>query len=129
MIGNVEPDGTQILNGENSRRSRVPFSERMYLPDARHKPCEMLHHLAHIQSAIIELAFLLHVIFQSHSQVLTPSIEYRIATQHPFLFRNVVIAQLPGVFEHPLENVTMGGNECRYTKGERLLGYDLRNVA
>ena len=36
VIGNVEPDGRQILNGENNCRSRVPFSERMYLPDARH---------------------------------------------------------------------------------------------
>ena len=33
------------------------------------------------------------------------------------------------MLEHPLENVTMEGNECRHTKGKRLLSYDLCDVA
>ena len=116
VIGYIESDGTQILYSENSCSSRVSFPERMYLPDSRHKLCEVLHYLTQIQSAIIELAFLLHVIFQCHSQILVPSIKYRIATQHPFFLSNIVSSQLSSVLEHTLENVTMDGNECWHTR-------------
>ena len=80
----------------------------------------MLHHLVFVQPCIVKLMFLTQVVLYGHTQILPTSIKHRITSQHPLLFRDVVIAESSSMFEHPLEDGTMNSSKSCNAVGKSI---------
>ena len=106
----LEADGLQILDGENGCGAGVALAEGVNLPNTRNEARQMQYDFVHSQAFVAEVFFLVYVIIQSHSQVLPSTVEHGVATQHPFLLGDVIVAQLAGMLKHSFEDTPMDGD-------------------
>ncbi|EJX01047.1 hypothetical protein EVA_10848 [gut metagenome] len=95
----------------------------MNLPETCYKPGDVCNDLLHVQSAIVEVTFLLDVIVERRTQILIIQVAHRVAPQHPFLLTDVIIPYLAGKLKDPLKDLPMQRHiavriECQGTGAE-----------
>ncbi|EJX05047.1 hypothetical protein EVA_06846 [gut metagenome] len=122
-VVDVKPDGAQVLNGKYRCCAGISFAKRMNLPETCHKPGDVCNDLLHVQSAIVEVTFLLDVIVERRTQVLIIQVAHCVAPQHPFLLADVIIPYLAGKPKDPLKDLPMQRHisvrvECQGTGAE-----------
>ena len=110
----------QILNYEYCRGACVALAERMYLPQIGCKTAYVAYYLVCRESAIIEQALLFQVVFYGTLKVGGIHIVHGVASEHPFAFGNVIIANLPCVLEYALKYVAMHLGIAKEAEGKRV---------
>ena len=114
---------------EHSRGAGVAFAESVDLPKSGNEAGDMSDKVILCEAFIAEFAFLLDVVVQCPAQVFPVQVIHCVAFQHPFLFGDVVVAQLAGVFEDAFKNAAVQRDKAVGGEVDRLHGEYLLNVS
>ena len=101
----------------------------MDLPKSGDEAGDMSDKVVLCEAFIAELAFLLDVVVQRSVQVFPVQVVHRVASQHPFLLGDVVVAQLAGVLEDAFENAAVQRDKTVGGEVDRLHREYLLNVS
>ena len=92
---------------------------------ASRKLCQMSDRCLHRQPLVGKLLFSSEVVVQSVTDAGKVGIDHRVTAQHPFLFCDVVLTDLTGVVEHPLEQSAVDGQPLSRGKLKTLFTQEL----
>lgn len=128
IVAYIKPYRAKIENCKYSCSASIPLTERMDLPQPRHKICDMPNHLISGNTLVAKISFLSDIIVKCSPQVLPVQIIDSVTIQHPLLLSDIIITKFARMFEYILKHTSVDRDISTCTEIQGLRRENFRNI-
>ncbi len=123
----IKAEIPQVFDSKDRRCACIPFAEGMNLPDAGNESCNVFYGICRVYTGIGKGFLLRKIIVKGLLDHIGIRIKDGGTVQPPFLFADVVVANLSGEFVDSCKEPAVDADEVVQREGKRFLGKDSRN--